>query len=104
MKMEQSEEGMNTILTAVYEEGMLKPLQPLTLPEHSRVRLQIIEAEENDGAGRVETALIAAGLIKPLDPPPDLPHISEERLAEIADRYAVGGALSEVIIAEREGR
>jgi predicted DNA-binding antitoxin AbrB/MazE fold protein len=101
--VEQSEEGMNTIVTAVYEDGMLKPLQPLVLPEHSQVRLQIIEAE-NDGAERIETALIAAGLIKPLDPPPDLPTISEERLAEIADRYGAGGPLSEIIIAEREGR
>jgi len=98
---------VNTMMTAVYERGALWPLRPLALPDRTRVRIQVIEAEESeerDEIDRAEAVLIAAGLIKPLNPPPDLPYISEERLAEIADRYAVGGPLSEVIIAEREGR
>lgn len=84
---------------------MLRPLQPLLLPEHTQVRLQIIEATENgDEVKRAETVLIASGLIKPVDPSMNLTEIPEERLAEVADRYATGGPLSEVIIAEREGR
>lgn len=98
---------MNTVVTAVYEQGVLRLLQPLTLPEHARVRIQVLEAEHGEGmdeASRAEDVLVAAGLIKPLYPPLDLPQISEKRLAEVADRYAVGGPLSEVIIAERDGR
>lgn len=98
---------MDTIVTAVYERGVLRLLQPLTLPEHTRVRIQVLEveaSEEMDEVRRAEAVLVSAGLIKPLSPPPDLPQISEKRLAEVADRYAVGGPLSEVIIAERDGR
>jgi len=98
---------VSTTVTAVYERGVLRPLQPLPWPERTRVRLRVLETEESDEQDeveRVEAVLIAAGLIKPLDPPPGLPHISEERLAEIAEMYAIGGPLSEVIIAEREGR
>lgn len=43
-------------------------------------------------------------LIKPLNPPPNLPHISQERRQILAQHYAVGGPLSEIVIAEREGR
>jgi predicted DNA-binding antitoxin AbrB/MazE fold protein len=98
---------VNTIVTAIYERGVLRLLQPLTLPEQARVRIQVLGAEhgeEMDEIGRAEAVLVAAGLIKPLYPPLDLPQISEKRLAEVADRYAVGGPLSEVIIAERDGR
>jgi predicted DNA-binding antitoxin AbrB/MazE fold protein len=98
---------VDTIVTAVYEQGVLRLLQPLPLPEHTCVRIQVLETgegEEMDKVRRAEAVLIAAGLIKPLTPPPDLPQVSEKRLAEVADRYAVGGPLSEVIIAERDGR
>jgi predicted DNA-binding antitoxin AbrB/MazE fold protein len=98
---------VDTIVTAVYERGVLRLLQPLPLPEHTCVRIQVLETgegEEMDKVRRAEAVLIAAGLIKPLVPPPDLPRVSEKRLAEVADRYAVGGPLSEVIIAERDGR
>jgi predicted DNA-binding antitoxin AbrB/MazE fold protein len=97
---------VDTIVTAVYEQGVLRLLQPLSLPEHTCVRIQVLETEEGEEMNevrRAEAVLIAAGLIEPLSPPRDLPEISEKRLAEVADRYAVGGPLSEVIIAERDG-
>jgi predicted DNA-binding antitoxin AbrB/MazE fold protein len=39
---------MTDIITvpAVYEEGMLRPLAPLSLPEHQRVRVVIEPVEE----------------------------------------------------------
>jgi predicted DNA-binding antitoxin AbrB/MazE fold protein len=97
---------VDTIVTAVYERGVLRLLQPLSLPEHTCVRIQVLETEEGEEMNevrRVEAVLIAAGMIEPLSSPRDLPEISEKRLAEVADRYAVGGPLSEVIIAERDG-
>jgi predicted DNA-binding antitoxin AbrB/MazE fold protein len=33
---------METII-AIYEHGVLRPLTPLQLPEHSRVELQVVE-------------------------------------------------------------
>lgn len=32
---------MQITATAIYENGVLRPLTPLTLPEHARVQLQI---------------------------------------------------------------
>ena len=41
---------MTTVVEAVYEQGWLKPLKPLLLPEHSRVQLTLtVEAAEDGG-------------------------------------------------------
>ncbi len=32
---------MTTAVEAIYEDGLLRPLQPLLLPEHARVRLSV---------------------------------------------------------------
>ena len=39
---------MSQTITAVYENGVLRPLKPLALPERTRVRLQIERSEEAD--------------------------------------------------------
>jgi predicted DNA-binding antitoxin AbrB/MazE fold protein len=43
---------MSETITAVYENGLLRPLTPLALPEQSRVRLRI-ETEKTDERGSV---------------------------------------------------
>ena len=32
---------MTTAVDAIYEDGLLRPLQPLSLPEHTHVRLSV---------------------------------------------------------------
>jgi len=44
---------MTTVVDAVYEQGWLKPLTPLVLPEHARVQLTLT-AETTDDAERQE--------------------------------------------------
>ena len=39
---------MSQTITAVYENGILRPLKPLALPEKTRVRLQIEPSVESD--------------------------------------------------------
>lgn len=39
---------MSETVTAVYENGMLRPLTPLSLPERARVRLRIEPGETGD--------------------------------------------------------
>lgn len=39
---------MSQTITAVYENGVLRPLKPLALPEKARVRLQIERSETSD--------------------------------------------------------
>jgi predicted DNA-binding antitoxin AbrB/MazE fold protein len=40
-------------LEAVYEQGVLRPLEPLALPEHQRVRLTLEDQGEDRGQDRV---------------------------------------------------
>ena len=96
---------MSTEATAIYENGVLRLLTPVSLPERARVRLAILSEEEpEDELSRAEATLIAAGLVKPASPQVELKAVSQDRRAELALLYADGGPLSEVIIAERDGR
>lgn len=93
----------DTTVTAIYENGMLRLLSPLPLPERTRVKLVIHPADAGDEMRRVEQVLAATGLVTaPGGAAPSLAPGSELRLAETAERYAVGGPLSEVVIAERD--
>jgi len=101
---------MVEIVTAVYEKGVLRPLQPLKLRERQTVLIQVMPDERTmheEPAGEVEQViqgLISAGLMHPRPkgtPPPD--PVSEQerrRLADIMGK-APGKPLSEIIIKER---
>ena len=96
---------MSTEARAVYEDGILRLLTPVTLPERAEVRIQILtEQETKDELERAEAALIAAGLVRPQKTPDHLKTISSARREELARLYAAGGPLSESIIAERDAR
>jgi predicted DNA-binding antitoxin AbrB/MazE fold protein len=95
-------------VTAVYEEGVLRPLHPLNLRERQQVRLQVLpeESEANEAEMAVRI-LVEAGLMRPPKqgtPPPD-PVSEEERLA-IAKRLsqAPGKSLSQIVIEDRGER
>lgn len=95
----------DTTATAIYEHGVLRLLSPLPLPERTRVKLVIQQLDPSDEMRRAEQVLAATGLVTaPGGAAPSLAPGSELRLAETAERYAVGGPLSEVIIAERDAR
>jgi predicted DNA-binding antitoxin AbrB/MazE fold protein len=94
------------IVTAVYEKGMLRPLQPLNLRERQTVRIQVLQAELAEAENEYETAiraLVAEGLLTPPPGHSDVPPISEQERLELADRLgnAPGKPLSEIIIEDR---
>jgi predicted DNA-binding antitoxin AbrB/MazE fold protein len=96
---------MQRIATAVYERGTLRLLTPLPLPERAQVRIQILDTETGeDERQRVEAALLASGLVKPQKPIENFRRVSKARRAELAKLYAVGGPVSDAIIAERDER
>jgi predicted DNA-binding antitoxin AbrB/MazE fold protein len=97
---------MNESIAVIYEGGVLRPLQPLALPEHSRLEVQIIRRRRSSADQRKAAydALQAAGVIGAQVPVENLPMISEAQLAAAARDLAAAGPLSELIIAEREGR
>ena len=93
-----------TIRTAVYEQGALRLSAPLSLPEHTQVKVAIWQVQATDDLQRAEEALLATGLVTPPDVNLERSKQPEPRLAELAEIYAVGGPLSDRIIAERDER
>ena len=94
---------MMEIVTAVYEKGMLRPLQPLNLQEQQRVRIRVLPEETADEVEKVIQKLVKAGVITPPPGHSDVDPVSKEErheLAEILGRVP-GKPLSEVIIEER---
>lgn len=102
---------MADTVAAVYEKGVLRPLEPLNLQERQRVRLQIVpeetEAPEKpaDQIEQLIQRLVAAGLMHPHSdegaPPPDpVSEADRRRLADLMGQ-APGKPLSEIIIEER---
>ncbi len=101
---------MTEIVTAVYEKGMLRPLQPLDLRERQTVRIQVLpektatQKEPDDNIQALIQRLVAKGWMcpRPSGPIPPDPVSEKERL-RLADLMgsAPGKPLSEIIIEER---
>jgi len=97
---------MGQAITAMYEQGILRPLTPLRLKERSLVQIQVVSEPLVEDTEREETlrVLMEAGVIRPHPAaPPRLP-VDEVRLAAARRALGAAGPLSELIIAERDGR
>jgi predicted DNA-binding antitoxin AbrB/MazE fold protein len=94
---------MSEIITAVYENGMLRPQNPLSLRDGQTVRLQVLTEETASEAEQVIQSLVAAGLVTPPPCRGDVEPVSEEARRELAQRLGQypGKPLSEIIIEER---
>ena len=96
---------MSTTFTATYEGGVLRPLTPLSLPEHARVQVKIVKSPDKKDMAtdrqRVYNALLEAGLVKSQPSPDTLPAVAEAELAAAADALGLVGSISDLIIAER---
>ncbi len=99
---------MATTVSAIYEDGVLRLLAPLPLPEHTPVEVTVTmpsESVEDDPRERVRAALVAAGLSRPQAQPWAGPSpLSPEERAALAQQVAAGTPLSGIIDEEREGR
>lgn len=95
---------MNDTITVVYENGVLRPLTPLSLPEHTRIEIQIVEQANTATAEReqVRQVLLAAGIIRFQTMTEPVQPVSETALAAAAQSLGQAGPLSDLIIAERE--
>lgn len=96
---------MSEIITAVYENGVLRPLNPVNLPEGQKVRLRVLPAVP-ETASEIERALqplIDAGRLTPPPRRGDVEPVSEEQLRELTESLKAfpGKPLSEIIIEER---
>src|SRR5215216_7808637 len=90
-------------ITAIYEDGVLYPLSPLELPEHSQVEIDIHEVSSATDRpahrDQVNQALVKAGLSLPsIDTTArSATRLSSELRAELAQLFSVGRPISELI-------
>lgn len=98
---------MSETITAIYENGLLRPLTPLHLPEHSEVEVEVrrVQAPSNIDARRAQVwaSLEAAGILAPVAPV-EQPAMREEERAALAEQLATPNTtpLSQMIVEERE--
>ncbi len=102
---------MSETVKAVYEKGLLRPLQPLNLRERQTVHIQVLPdetvkpEEAKDELEALYQRLIAQGLMEPRPRPDVLPPdpLSAEERKALADRLgrAPGKSASEMVIEDR---
>jgi predicted DNA-binding antitoxin AbrB/MazE fold protein len=101
---------MAEIVTAVYENGLLRPLEPLDLRERQRVRIQVLpengerQEKPEDPIETLIGKLIAEGRMRPRPEGPIPPDpLSEEERQALADRLGrtSGKLASEMVIEDR---
>ena len=97
---------MNDTITVIYEQGVLRPLMPLSLPENSRIQVRIVRpraqtAKVSVDRQRVYEALLDAGLIERHSTAAPGVSISEQELAAAAKTLGMAGPISNMIMAER---
>jgi len=100
---------MNQIVTAIYADGVLRPLTPLALEDQTPVELEVrpvntTEPAQHDERRRIIEAMARAGLLAN-NPALSLATeeiVSEEEEEELAQLFAGEKPLSEIIIEERQ--
>lgn len=95
---------MTAIVTAVYENGVLRPLEPISLQEQQKVRLQILPDPIITEIEQIIQGLVEAG---DLTPPPGfsevdpVPEEEIQRIADVLGRATSSKTPSEMIIEDR---
>jgi predicted DNA-binding antitoxin AbrB/MazE fold protein len=94
---------MPEIITAIYENGVLRPLSPLPLQEHQTVRIQVLPEDSGDEVERITQSLATTGLLTPPPHRSDVELVSEATWSELTEKLKAipGKPLSEIIIEDR---
>jgi len=100
---------MSQTISAIYADGVLRPLTPLELPEQTEVELEVRPALKPATSVlaeriRIHQILVEAGLVVNHQTWQALPEdpISEPEQEELDMAFGNGKPLSEIIIEERE--
>jgi predicted DNA-binding antitoxin AbrB/MazE fold protein len=94
---------MTEIVNAIYENGILRPLEPLTLQEHQMVRIQLLPETEAEILQQAIAALVDAGVLSPPPGYPTVEPVSETEREQAANELgqAARKPVSAIIIEER---
>ena len=97
---------MNQNIHAIYENGILRPLQPLDLPENKIVEIDVRDIEENGAETMPEKAdrvLREAGLISSIKFP-NAKKLSDAERRRIGKLFSAEKPLGDYIDEDREAR
>lgn len=89
---------MNYTTTAIFENGLLRPIVPLDLPEHAEVEITV-QINDNSLRSKVRKALKLENRASKIEDT-----ISNERRSEIAKIFSAEKPLSDYINEDRETR
>lgn len=99
---------MNQNIQAIYENGILRPLQPLDLPENKTVKITVLDDVQNGDETMREKAdrvLREAGLISSLKfPVTEKDILSEEERQRLGKLFSGEKPLGDYIDEDREAR
>ncbi len=99
---------MNENIRAIYENGVLRPLQPLNFPEHSEVEIDVRDVGENGAETMREKAdrvLREAGLISSLKfSVTEKDILSEEERQRLGKLFSGEKSIGDYIDEDREAR
>ncbi|MDQ6788448.1 MAG: antitoxin family protein [Acidobacteriota bacterium] len=99
---------MNQNIQAIYENGILRPLQPLDLPENKTVNITVLDETSNGEEthrDKVSRVLREAGLTSPLKfPVTEKDILSEEERQRLGKLFSGEKSLSDYIDEDREAR
>ena len=99
---------MSQNIQAIYENGILRPLQTLDLPENKTVTITVLDEISNSEETILEKAdrvLREAGLISPLKfPVTEKDILSEEERKRLGKLFSGEKPLGDYIDEDREGR
>jgi len=94
---------MSELVMAVYDQGLLRPLKPLDLPDRQTVIIQVLSGVVSDKTDQVIQFLIKLGLLTSPSGHSQVPPVTDSERQRVADRFAEAASkpLSQVIIEER---
>ncbi len=101
--IEDKGEQMPQSIIAVYEHGMLRPLEPLSLPEKQRVRIRVDLEKQSESVETVFNLLINTRWLTPpsgQSKVKPIPLVERNRVADILGQAATK-PVSEMIIEDR---
>ena len=94
---------MSELVMAIYDQGLLRPLKPLNLPDRQTVVIQVLSEFVSDKADQIIQFLVKLGYLTPPSEHSQMKPVSETERQIVADRFAKAASkpLSEMIMEER---
>lgn len=94
---------MSEFVMAIYDQGLLRPLKPLNLPDRQTVMIQVLSDVVSDTADHAIQFLVKAGLLTSPSGSSKMKSISNKERQRLADLLgkATTKPLSQVTIEER---